>query len=115
MTLDDEDIERLAARMVELLRELEPRPGKLVDVATVAAQLAVSQAFVRAHATELGGRQLVPGGPWRFALEIAFRAGCVDVAGSAGPTSRPRRRAGAPTRAPERSDDIPLLPVRGAQ
>jgi hypothetical protein len=108
MILSDADVDRVARRIVELLDEREAMPRALVDVAAAASALSVSQKFVRKHAIELGGRQLVRGGPWRFDLAKALRAG---PAPAAPPPLQPGpriRRAGT-----SRLDTAPLLPVRG--
>jgi hypothetical protein len=79
MTLDDDDIQRIAERVVMLLdareratatvggppsasaREAMPPPSGLVDAATVAKVLGVDRNWVYAHAKQLGGIRL--GGP----------------------------------------------------
>jgi hypothetical protein len=107
-------MEWLAYRTAELICErlglLTAPTASLVDVATVAWTLSVSQKFVRKHAIELGGRQLVPGGPWRFDLAKALRAGQAPLAS---PPPPPGSRTARPRRAPSRPDRAPLLPVRG--
>lgn len=115
MTLTVDDVERVSARVAELVRdELAVMLGahslnvgpSLVDVATVASTLAVSAKFVRKHAQELGGRQLVPGGPWRFDLAVALAANAQPVPASVVPrTPRPR---------PAPRSSVELLPIRGS-
>jgi hypothetical protein len=112
-TLTADDVERVAQRAAELMRdELAALLGTsrndvatgLVDVATVATTLSVSQKFVRAHARQLGGRQIV--GRWRFDLSVALAA---DTQSHAPPPEirRPRR-----TRPVPRSG-VPLMAIRG--
>ncbi len=56
MTLDAEDIESIAARLAELLREQMPSSAsRLADAAKVARELGVDREWVYAHAHELGG------------------------------------------------------------
>jgi hypothetical protein len=108
------EMEWLAHRTAELICErlglISAPTASLVDVATVAATLSVSQKFVRKHAIELGGRQLIPGGPWRFDLANALRAAPTPAAS---PRPEPGSKMGRPRRAPSRPDTAPLLPVRG--
>jgi hypothetical protein len=115
MTLTADDVELVAQRVAELMRdELEALlrahapssfvPG-LVDAQTVAAALGVSRKFIYAHALELGGRQLVAGGPLRFDLAVALAA-------HSQPTAAPEPRRPRLTRRPLASD-TPLLPIRG--
>jgi hypothetical protein len=110
MRLTDDDVDRLATRIVELIGPLEPNHPRLVDVSTVARTLSVSEKFVRKHAIELGGRQLVPGGPWRYDLAKALGAGQAPLPSppQPGPTTRRTRPA-----VRSRPDGAPLLPVRG--
>ena len=59
MTLDPEDIESIAARVAELLREQMPQTAsRLADAAEVARELGVDRDWVYAHARELGGTRL---------------------------------------------------------
>jgi hypothetical protein len=114
MTLTTDDVERVAQRAAELVRdELVALLGTsrsdvatgLVDVATVASTLAVSQKFVRAHALELGGRQIA--GRWRFDLSVALAADAQP------PAPPPTVRRPRPTRQPLSQSNVPLLPIRG--
>lgn len=59
--LDRDDIERIAARVAELLDDRPPPFARYVDAATVARLLAVDRDWVYAHARELGAIRL--GGP----------------------------------------------------
>ena len=63
MKLDGDDIEAIAQRVAQLLRdEPESEPSvRLVDAATVAERLGVERDWVYAHATQLGAVRL--GGP----------------------------------------------------
>jgi hypothetical protein len=59
MTLDHEDIELIAVRVVGLLREEMPASAaRMADAATVARELGVDRDWVYAHARELGGVRL---------------------------------------------------------
>ncbi len=59
MTLDHEDIELIAVRVVGLLREEMPAsPARMADAATVARELGVDRDWVYAHARELGAVRL---------------------------------------------------------
>ncbi len=72
MTLDDEDIERIAARVAELLEA--DTTTRYVDATVVARKLDVDRDWVYAHARELGGVRLGgPRGRLRFDLPAIRR------------------------------------------
>lgn len=81
MEATDELVERIARRVVELLRS-EPaerphapaRPVRLVDAATLAARLGVRREWVYRHARQLDAVRLGgPRGRLRFDLDLALR------------------------------------------
>ena len=76
------DVDAIAARVVELLRE-EPRVGRHVDTTAVATMLGVSGDWVREHAAELGAVRLGDGpkGALRFDLR-RVKAAWIIVASS---------------------------------
>ena len=94
MTLDDEDIERIATRLAELLRGHTTDEVRYVDPAFVARTLGVDRDWVYAHARELGGVRL---GGERGRLRFDLARICRDLACPAGPGDRP-----AATRRPRR-------------
>jgi hypothetical protein len=114
----DELVERIALRVVQLLKECEqPNADGLVDAATLARLLGVSRATVYEHAERLGAVRLGDGGRprMRFDVELALEAW----------TGRPGRRESNTTdlpmppgivrrrsRPPTRSS-AGLLPVKG--
>jgi hypothetical protein len=114
MTLDAEDIESIAARVAELLREQMPSPAsRLADAAEVARELGVDRDWVYAHAEELGGARLGgERGRLRFDLARIRR----DLACPAGTRSRPaairRPRRQPPTRRRGAVELIPYTEVR---
>ncbi len=126
MRLDPDQLDALADlvadRLAERLAAPAPRPGGLVDAATVAERLGVARSWVYAHADELGAVRLgekgkaKQGGPrLRFDLDAAI-AGAVGVSKSqierdaAGvPGGTPDRVAG---RRPRRSQAGSVLRVR---
>ena len=61
VTLDEEDIEAIAVRVADLLREAGPevRRVRLLSASEVATTLGVSRAWVYHHAAALGGVRLV--------------------------------------------------------
>jgi hypothetical protein len=76
VTLDREDIEVLAARVVELLRESEAPDGRaargeLIDAAAVARRLGISRATVYAKANQLGAIRLGTGKRARLRFDPA--------------------------------------------
>ncbi len=107
MTLDDEDIERIAARVAELLEEEGSADARYVDAAFVARKLGVDRDWVYAHARELGGVRLGgPQGRLRFDLaRIARHLACPATSGSRPATRRPRRQQPKKPRA-----DVALIP-----
>jgi len=109
MTLDQDDIDLIAARVVELLRDDAPLgQARLADAAAVALELGVDREWVYAHADELGGTRLGgERGRLRFDLARIRR----DLAC---PADRRRRPAAArrPRRRPpaRRRGDVELIP-----
>jgi hypothetical protein len=116
MTLDEEDIQRVAERVVELLgtpyqpasgesaagpvlaRERpQPAPSGLVDAATLARMLGVDRSWVYAHAAQLGGIRLGgPQGRLRFDLARLTDRLCATPAGPPAPRPAGRRRPRRP-------------------
>jgi hypothetical protein len=109
MSLDADDIESIAARVAELLREQMPSSAsRLADAAEVARELGVERDWVYAHAEELGGARLGgERGRLRFDLVRIRR----DLACPAGARSHPaitrRPRRQPPTR---RRGEVELIP-----
>ncbi len=109
MTLDPDDIESIAARVSELLREQKPQSAsRFADAAEVARELGVDRDWVYAHAEELGAARLGGArGRLRFDLVRIRR----DLACPAGARSRPavarRPRRQPPTR---RRGEVELIP-----
>jgi hypothetical protein len=99
VTLDADDIDAVAARVVELLREQPNEPRRYVDAATLARALSVERAWVYVHARELGALRLGDGpkARLRFDLERA-RAALVamNARDQSPPDKPPRRRRGRP-------------------
>lgn len=108
MTLDPRDIEMLAARIVALLRELQPESEpRFVDAATVAQKLGVDRDWVYAHSAELGGVRLGgEHGRLRFDLETIRR----QLATTA-PKRAPKPARARPRKPRRRGcSDVDLLP-----
>jgi hypothetical protein len=117
--LDEASVEAVARRVVELLRtdSHSPRERRLVDAATLAAELGVERSWVYAHRAELGAIQLGSGSKPRLRFDVdtarellarstskAPQAPQTPVA-KGGPSRRRRHRLGS---SPE------LLPIRGS-
>jgi hypothetical protein len=68
-------VDVIAERVAELVH-MEPARGRMVDAATVAAELGVERPWVYQHAAELGARRLGDGprARLRFDLETVRRA-----------------------------------------
>jgi len=108
VTLDPQDIEMIAARVVDLLREL-PSDGedRLADAATVARKLGVDRDWVYAHSRELGGVRLGgEHGRLRFDLHAIRRELASPAPRQAPDATRRSRRT--PTR--RRRSGVDLLP-----
>src|SRR5665213_2547510 len=107
MTLDDVDIERIAARVADLLQEEDPTGARFVDAMVVARKLNVDRDWVYAHARELGGVRLGgPRGRLRFDLPAIRRR--LECQGQPRPVEK--RRARPRKRPPKRLENVDLLP-----
>ena len=107
MTLEHQDIEAIANRVVELL---EAPPRKLLTVAEVARLLAVDRDFVYAHQAELGVVRLPGKGrrpALRFDRDTLLERLDRSHAKQAQPVARRPRRA---QRARDATSLIELLP-----
>jgi hypothetical protein len=112
-TLTDEQIERIAERIANLLRE--PMRPRLVDATALARELGVSRDFVYAHATELGGARIGHGsrGRLRFDRERALAAWSGRACHRT--KSRLRPACSSVRRRRRQGHDPGLLPVRRAE
>jgi hypothetical protein len=117
MSLDADDIEAVAARVVELLLEHTGAPGRYVDAATLARMLGVDRDWVYARAAQLGAVRLGDGPKARLRFDIErVRA----TLAAAGPAKRPERgdpargRRGRPRRA-SGSASVPLIRGRSGR
>lgn len=108
--LKAEDIELIARRVVELLRELPPGPPpRLVDAAELAHELGVERDWIYAHAAALGAIRLgSPRGRMRFDI-AAVRARLAE--GQQSDLRRPKRSHNAPA---AQRGPMELLPVHVA-
>jgi hypothetical protein len=109
MTLDEDDIERVAARVVELLQEDTTSAARYVDAAFLAQKLGVDRDWVYAHARELGGVRLGgPRGRLRFDLQKIRRQ--LDCPDEGRLRTGEQRRARPRKRLPRRLANVDLLP-----
>jgi hypothetical protein len=117
-TLDAASVEAVARRVVELIRSEGDSPGgrRLVDAATLAAQLGVERSWVYTHRAELGAIQLGSGSKPRLRFDVEVGEGLLASSTSSescapqspvvvGSSSRRRHR-----RMGGRAE---LLPIRG--
>ncbi|HXN37520.1 MAG TPA: hypothetical protein VN892_05770 [Solirubrobacteraceae bacterium] len=99
MTLDDDDIERIAQRVAELIGSAQATVGRrYVDAADLAQMLGLERAWIYAHALELGAIRLGgPGGRLRFDLQRVAEAlsASAPVGPPVGRVSARRRRSAA--------------------
>jgi len=108
---NDADAERIARRVVEVLREEErPVAGGLLKTGDAARLLGVDAEWVRAHRVALGAVRLGDGPKARLrfpreAIDAYLATRKVDAAGAAEeqPTSRQRRSLGRDGSAPSLS------------
>ena len=117
MTLDADDIEAVAARVVELLVEQTGVPGRYVDAATVARTLGVDRDWVYSRARQLGAVRLGDGPKARLRFDIErVRAALAEAAPDElpPPDEPPRRRRGRPRR-PAGSVGVPLIQGRSSR
>jgi hypothetical protein len=92
VTLDREDIEAVAKRVVDLLEERHTSVG-LVDAKTLAQLLGVTPEWVRDHADELGALRLGDGPRARMKFDVAeARERIKSQFGRENPGDRPRPR-----------------------
>jgi len=110
VTLDREDVEAVAVRVVELLEERAmPRSAGLVSARVLAARLGVSRDFVYAHAAELGVRRVGSGPRPRLLFDLDS---CLTIRSSE--MLEPARAQGsARSRRRSAGSGVALLPVRG--
>jgi hypothetical protein len=111
--LQPDDIEAIARRVVELLREAKvPADPSLLTVAEVAARFGVSRGFVYEHAAKLGVIRLGDGPkpPLRF---DASRVAEMLTPAEVGPPQLRRRRRRVRRPATTTPSGVPLLSIRG--
>jgi hypothetical protein len=101
VTLDDEDIEAVAARVVELLNDQPGTASRLVDATTLARALGVDRDWVYARARELGAVRLGAGPKARLRFDVARARAALAVQDGEDPGSP--GQAAEPARAPSRA------------
>lgn len=111
--MDQADIDRIAERVVELLRDVghHGTPRDLVDVPEIANRFSVSRDFIYEHSTELGAVRLGDGPRARLRFDPKI------VAERLAPRPDPRTKPDpSPVgRRRPRSAAAPLLPIRGKE
>jgi hypothetical protein len=108
MTLESQDIEAIARRVVQLVG----RPGGLVDAKCVAAALQVERNWVYAHARELGAVRLGDGPRARLRsdlLEVRERVAALTAQADEPALDEPPRRR---RRRPAESFGVKLIQGR---
>ena len=106
MTLNEAEIEAVAARVVELLGARRST-RELVDASEIARRFGVSRAFVYDHASDLGAIRLGAGPRARLRFDPAQVDRLLGSDDSKGEARRPARRR------PARGSGA-LLPIRRA-
>ncbi|MEO8690871.1 MAG: hypothetical protein ABI611_21975 [Solirubrobacteraceae bacterium] len=117
MTLDAEDIDAVAARVVELLREQPAEPRRYVDAATLARALGVEREWVYLRARELGALRLGDGPKARLRFDLERRRAALaemNTRDQPRPDKPPRRRRGHP-RKRATSPGVELIQGRASQ
>lgn len=112
VTLDREDIEAVARRVVEILGD--QRPMGLVDAATMAKLLGVSRATVYAKADELGAVRVGGGKRARLRFDAA-RLTMQTLAGNEVGSTRAGQGRRRPRTTKAHGADQDLLPIRGGE
>jgi len=70
MTLDDEDIEAIAQRVVRIITTTTPSAHRLLEPRELAAALHVSLDYVYSHAADLGAMRLGDGPKARLRFDL---------------------------------------------
>ncbi len=117
-TLDVASVEAVARRVVELLRteSHSPRERRLVDAATLAAELGVERSWVYTHRAELGAIQLGAGSKprLRFDVDIARELLASSTSKGSQTPRTPAATGDSSRRRRQRLGSSPdLLPIRG--
>jgi hypothetical protein len=118
-TLDAASVEAVARRVVELIRSEGGSPivRRLVDAATLAAELGVERSWVYAHRVELGAIQLGSGSKprLRFDVEVAREVLARSAVSESHEPKSPASTGDLKRRRRKRMDRRPgLLPIRGS-
>ena len=105
--LDDDSVNAVAERVVELLRD-RSMGSQLIDTAEVARRFSLSRDYVYAHADELGAVRLGSGPKARLRFDPTKVAEVLRSSSEG--ESRPKRAAVRPVC---RGRGVTLLPIRG--
>lgn len=116
--LDAASVEAVARRVVELLHteSHSPPERRLVDAATLAAELAVERSWVYAHRAELGAIQLGGGSKprLRFDVDMARELLARSESGESHSDKAPAQgRISRRASSPRMGSGAELLPIRG--
>jgi len=117
MSLDADDIEAVAARVVELLLEHTGAPGRYVDAATLARILGVERDWVYARAPQLAAVRLGDGPKARLRFDLERVRAALSGSGPDKQPERddpPRGRRGRPRRAAVPAS-VPLIRGRSGR
>lgn len=107
--LDDESVDAIACRVVELLTSSRGESETpLIDAAEVARRHGVSRAYVYDHAEDLGAIRLGNGGRPRLRFDPHRVAAILENSPEPAPPSKPSRYSRRKTR-----HNVPLLPIKG--
>jgi hypothetical protein len=116
VTLDREDIEAVAARVVELLEERHAAPASgLVSAAVLARRLGVERGWVYAHQDELGVVRLGEGPKAGLRFDLERATACLAdrrSGGGATTTVEPKSRRARGRRSRSAGTNVDLLPVK---
>jgi hypothetical protein len=117
--LDVASVEAVARRVVELLRaeHRSPRERRLVDAATLAAELGVERSWVYAHRADLGAIQLGSGSKprLRFDVDMARELLARSTSRESQTPQTPVAAGDSSRRRRQRLGSSPdLLPIRGS-
>jgi hypothetical protein len=91
MTLDDQDVEAIAVRVAEILKNALPSAYQFLNAKELAKELKVSLDYVYAHAVELGVMRLGDGPKARLRFDLDTAKSAMKARIQRGRRTRGRR------------------------
>ena len=107
------EVEAVARRVAELIRNHAVESEQLIDAAEAARRLCVSRATIYAKANELGAMRLGHGPKARLRFDPRRIRDALSTMPAADPARAPSRSAQRRPRRRAQTDSRPLLPILG--